>query len=173
MSPRERICEVSEPAATPAEAESARPDEPAESTDIPIVSGLVALPVASVDAESRRVKLKLGKALVEARLDDTVHPIVATTALARGERLVAQQEDGAFVVLGALRTAPTPGIERGDDFVIEARRVSLRGDHEVSVVAGASSVVLRALGHLELLSKNITARAEGVQKLVARMIQLN
>jgi len=166
MSPRERI--------SPLEPEAAQPDLAPPSAVAPSAApGLLALHVASVDVEARRAVLRLGGTVVDARLDDALHVSVARTALERGERLIAQREGDEYVVLGALRTAPTPGVERGDDYVIEARRISLRGEHEVTVVAGASSIVLRALGHLELLSRNITARAEGAQKLFARIIQLN
>lgn len=171
MSPRESLLTDE-----PLERDDAQTDLAPTSAVAPapsVVSGLLALQIVSVDVEARRAELRLGSAVVGARLDDALHPGVVETAIARGERLIAQREGDEWVVLGALRTAPTPGVDKGDDYVIEARRISLRGDHEVAVVAGASSVVLRALGHLELLSRNITARAEGVQKLFAKIIQLN
>ncbi|WP_437291003.1 hypothetical protein [Sorangium sp. So ce406] len=136
-------------------------------------TGLMALEVTGFDPATGRAALRLGAAVIEARLDAPLDPVVVEGALARRERLIVQREEGEHVVLGALRTAPTPGIDPGDSYVIEARRVTLRGEHEVALLTGASSVVLRALGHIELLSRNITSRASGVQKLIARMIHLN
>ncbi len=152
---------------------------PPASTETPTLAapgfegGMSALAVVGLDEDGRTATLAVGARTVTARLDDALHAIVVRGAIARGERLVVQREAGELVAIGALRTAPTPGIEPGDDFVIEARRVVVRADHEVSLAAGTSAIALRAVGHLELLARNITARAEGVQKLFARLIELN
>src|SRR5688572_24408003 len=95
---------------------------------------LVALHVTGFDEETGRATLRLGSGTVEARLDPAVDPIVVRTAVDRGERLIAQAEADGHVVLGALRTAPTPGIDAGDEYVIEARRIAVRGTHEVSLI---------------------------------------
>jgi hypothetical protein len=138
----------------------------------PAPAGLLALTALAFDEETGQVTLQ-STTVLTASLDPHVDPIVVRGAVARGERLIVQREGDGHVVLGALRTAPTPGVDAGDEYVIEARRVTLRGDHEIAVVSGASALVLRALGHIELLSRNITSRAQGVQKILARMIQLN
>lgn len=135
--------------------------------------GLLALVVVSYDEDTGRVELRQGSQSVGARVDATVDPIVVRGALARSERVIAQREEDELVVVGALRTAATPGQDVGDDYVIEARRVILRGQHEVAMSSGESSFVLRAIGRIEVLSRNISSRARGIQKLIARVIELN
>jgi hypothetical protein len=109
----------------------------------------------------------------EAALDEALSPAVLKTALARGERVIAQREQGGWVVLGALRTAPTPGIDEGDEYRIKARRIEIEGAHELHLVSGSASLVLRAYGHVETLAHDITARAAGVHKLIGRLLRLN
>lgn len=110
---------------------------------------------------------------VAAALDDALSPRVLATALVRGERVIAQREGGGWVVLGAMRTAPTPGVDEGDEFLIKARRVAVAADHEFSITSGLASFAVRAQGFVETLGRDITARASGVHKIIGRMIRLN
>jgi hypothetical protein len=137
------------------------------------VLGLVAASLRSLDEMERTATLTIGRATVAARLDDALDPIVLHTALARGERVIAQREDGVWVVLGVLRTAPTPGIDRGDEYVIEARRLKLVADYELGLVSGAATLALRAIGAIETVALDITTRAAGLNKIIGRMIRLN
>jgi hypothetical protein len=151
--------------------------EPPASTEVatlaPTEGAMLALRVVGLDEEARTATLAAGARTVDAALDDALDVAVVRGAIARGERLVVQREGGGLVVLGALRTAATPGLEPCDDVVIEANRLRVRAAHEVSIAAGTSAIALRAIGNLELLARNITARAEGVQRLFARLIELN
>ncbi len=117
--------------------------------------------------------LDLGGGRVHARLDPSVHPSVISTALARKERVIAQKEQGAWIVLGALRAAPTPGIEAAEEYVIRAGRVRIEASHEFSVVSGLASLAVRAYGHVETLADQITSRASTIHKIVGRMLHLN
>jgi hypothetical protein len=144
----------------------------AEALVLPLV-GLVAVRVEALDEAERTASLRVGRDLVEARLDASVDLAVARTALARGERVIAQRESEGWVVLGALRTAATPGVDEGEDFVIKAKRVAVRSEHELSLVSGAASVVIRAFGQVETLAESITARASSVHKIIGRVIRLN
>jgi hypothetical protein len=136
--------------------------------------GMLALRVVAADAATGCATLAGPDGPITATYDAALEPVVVETALARGERLVVQREGTDWVILGALRTAATPGVDRGDDYVIEARRIAIRGDHAVDLVAGATaSIALRAVGRLEILAKHISSRAEGMHKLVARMIHMN
>ncbi|KYF70867.1 hypothetical protein [Sorangium cellulosum] len=143
-----------------------RPAEPA-------APQLVAVRLEAFDEEAGRAVLRVGAEAAPAAIDPSVEPAVLRTALQRRERVIAQQEQGGWVVLGALRTSATPGVDEGDEFVIRARRIALLGASEVSLVSGMSSVVLRAFGFVETLGQDITARASGVHKIVGRMIRLN
>lgn len=135
--------------------------------------GLVAVRVEAIDEAARTVRLRVGGAGVDANIDPSVDPAVLRTALRRGERVITQREAGAWVVLGALRTAATPGVDEGDEFTLKARRIMVEAAHEFSVVSGAASLVLRAYGHVETLAHDITARASGVHRIIGRMIRLN
>lgn len=135
-------------------------------------SGLVAARLEAIEDDAR-VTLRVGSAFVEAGVDLSVDAAVLRTALRRGEPVIAQREGGRWVVLGALRTAATPGVDEGEEFTLKARRIAVEAAHEFSVVTGAASLVLRAYGHVETLAQDITARASGVHKIIGRMIRLN
>lgn len=136
-------------------------------------SGLVAASLEAFDAETGAVTLRVLGVSVDAALDPSVSPVVVKTALERGERVIAQREEAGWVVLGTLRTTPTPGVDVGDEYVIEARRVSIQAEHSFKIVSGASSLVIRALGAVEILSDTITARAAHAAKIIGRVIRLN
>ncbi len=80
---------------------------------------------------------------------------------------------GGLVVLGALRTAPTPGVDKADEYLIEAKRVELRGDDRVAIVSGAAQILVNAIDRVEIAAKDITSRARRVHKLVGRILHLN
>jgi hypothetical protein len=137
------------------------------------VAGLVAVRLVAFDADTRAAELEVGGAVVAAVLDEALSPRVLATALTRGERVIAQREDGGWVVLGTLRTAPTPGVDEGDEFLIKARRVAIAVDHEFAITSGLASLVVRAQGFVETLAHDITTRASGVHKIAGRVIRLN
>ncbi|AKT40603.1 hypothetical protein [Chondromyces crocatus] len=120
------------------------------------------------------VVLQLGSSLATATLDPAVHPAVIAGAHARRERvLVEDGGEGAIVVLGALRTQPTPGVEVADTYTIKARHISLEASEELSLKAQTAAVVVRAIGEVETYAERILSRAEGVHKIIGRMLRLN
>jgi hypothetical protein len=143
----------------------APPSEPALET-----AGIAAVRLISLGSESARVAFS-GRD-VDAAIEPAVDRRVLETALRRGERVIVQREGAGWVVLGTLRTAPTPGVDEGD-FVIRAGRLRVVVDHAFEVVGGTASLILRASGRVETFAEEITARATGVQRLVARMLRLN
>jgi hypothetical protein len=128
--------------------------------------------IAASDGDGS-VILEVGAARVRATVDPSVHPVVIATALAKKERVLAQEEGGSWVVVGALRTSPTPGVDAADEYVIRAGRVRVEAAHEFSVVSGLSSLAVRAYGHVETLADQITSRASSVHKVIGRMLHLN
>ncbi len=139
----------------------------------PVFLGLVAVRLVGLHEDERAADLRVGSETTRASLDSAVDLAVLRTALSRGERVIAQREATGWIVLGALRTAATPGVDEGDDFVIKARRVAVVAANEFSVVSGAASLVLRAYGQVETLAENITTRASGLHKIIGRMLRLN
>jgi len=125
------------------------------------------------EVEDGRVVLAFGKTTADAKLDPAVHPTVIEGARRRKERVLVEEIDGAFVVIGALRTQPTPGIDEAESFAIKAKRISLEGAEEVSLSTQTAAVVLRAVGEVETFAERIISRAEGVHKIVGRMLRLN
>lgn len=120
------------------------------------------------------VVLRLGGALVPATLDPSVHPVVIEGACARNERVIVEEsEDGSVVVLGALRAQPTPGIDVAEAYSIRAKRVSVEAGEELSLSAQTAALVLRAVGEVETYAERIVSRAEGVHKIIGRMLRLN
>lgn len=138
-------------------------------------AGLPALTTAHVHAiEDGVVVLALGGALVRARLDAPVHPTVIEGARARQERvLVEEAADGALVVIGALRTQPTPGVDVAEAYTIKAQRITLEAGEELSLTARTAAIAIRAIGEVETYAERIVSRAEGVHKIIGRMLRLN
>lgn len=128
-----------------------------------------------IDAiEGDTVRLVLGGQIVVATVDASVHPAVLRGAADRGERVLAERDErGAWMILGALRTQPTPGIDAAAEYTIEANKITLRGRNEVSLVTEAAGLVVRALGEVETYADKIISRAEGVHKIVGRILRLN
>lgn len=139
----------------------------------PAASGMVAARIASLDEAARTAVLSIGTRSVTASIDPSVDPAVLRTAIARGERVIAQPEDGAFIVLGTLRTTATPGVDDIDDLTLRAKRVAIEAEHEIRLRSGSASLVLRARGYIESIASDITSRASSLHKIVGRMIRLN
>ncbi|WP_148313700.1 hypothetical protein [Sorangium cellulosum] len=133
----------------------------------------MAAALAGFDEESRTVSVQVGGEVVSAALDPAVEPAVVRTALRRHERVIAQREAAGWVVVGALRTTATPGVDEGDEFAIKARRIAMEAAHEISMVTGAASIVLRAYGQIETFAQDITTRASSLHKIIGRMLRLN
>lgn len=120
-----------------------------------------------------RVVLAFGKTTSDAKLDPAVHPSVIEGACRRRERVLVEENEDGFVVIGALRTQPTPGIDEAESYAIKAKRVTVEGAEEVSLSAQTAAVVLRAAGEVETFADRIISRAEGVHKIIGRMLRLN
>lgn len=139
-----------------------------------IVSGPALVTARVEDVDGQRVRIAIGGQTVVALRDPTLHPVVLKGAQRRGERvLVERGADGVWVVLGALRTQPTPGIDPCEELTIEADKVSVRAQTEVTVAAGPSSVAVRAEGEIESNAPRIESHAEGLHKITGRMLRLN
>jgi hypothetical protein len=128
---------------------------------------------SSQERERSEVIVRVGTSEVSASLDPSVHPSVVATAVTRGERLIVQREGDAWVVVGALRTSPTPGIEEAEEYVIRAGRVRVKATHEFTVASGTASLAVRAYGMVETVAEQITSRASAVHKIIGRMLHLN
>jgi hypothetical protein len=114
-----------------------------------------------------------GKELA-ASVDPSVHPQVLAGAALRGERvLVERSDDGELLVIGALRTQPTPGIDVADAYEIKAGRVAIEATGEISLAAQTAGLVIRAASEIETYADRIISRAEGVHKIIGRMLRLN
>ncbi len=120
-----------------------------------------------------RIVLAFGRTIADATLDPAVHRAVIEGACARKERVLVEENDQGLVVIGALRTQPTPGIDEAESYAIKAKRISLEGAEEVSLTTQTAAVVLRAVGEVETFAERIISRAEGVHKIVGRMLRLN
>jgi hypothetical protein len=120
-----------------------------------------------------RVVLAFGRTTADAKLDPAVNPTVIEGACRRGERVLVEENSEGLVVIGALRTQPTPGIDEAESYAIKAKRIALEGSEELSLTAQTAAVVLRAVGEVETFAERIISRAEGVHKIVGRMLRLN
>jgi hypothetical protein len=124
--------------------------------------------------EGDRVRISIGRQTVLALRDESLHPAVLKGAQERGERVLVERDpEGVWVVLGALRTQPTPGIDVVPEFTIEADRVIVKGHAEVTIAAEEACVAVRAEGEIESHAPRIVSRAEGLHKITGRMLRLN
>lgn len=139
----------------------------------PALPTIAAVRIEGVDEATRKAVLRADGEVVGAAIDPAVSVSVLRTAIAREERVIVEAHDAGWVVIGALRTAATPGVDEADEFRIKAGRVTIDAGHELSFVTGAASLVLRAYGHVETLAENITTRASSMHKIIGRMIRLN
>lgn len=167
-----------EPSSSLEPAEPASSVEPLERHAVPALVAATALRLesparAEPGGTGARVVVRVGTTEVCATLDPSVHPSVVATAVARGERVIAQREGDAWVVVGALRTSPTPGLEEAEEYVIRAGRVRVNATHEFTVASGTASLAVRAYGMVETVAEQITSRASAVHKIVGRMLHLN
>jgi hypothetical protein len=121
----------------------------------------------------KRLDLAFGAREVSATLDRAVDAAVIETALRTGERLLIQPEGEGWVVLGALRTRATPGVDELEEVAIKARRLRLEGTDEVQIVSAAASMILRVTGAVETIARDVTVRATGLHKLIGRVLHLN
>jgi hypothetical protein len=120
-----------------------------------------------------RIVLAFGKTTADAKLDPAVHRSVIEGACRRQERVLVEENEEGFVVIGALRTQPTPGIDEAESYAIKAKRVAIEGSEEVSLSTQTAAVVVRAVGEVETFAERIISRAEGVHKIIGRMLRLN
>lgn len=141
-------------------------------TPAPSLAPLGLARLASVDADGK-IEIRVSDRIVPATLDPTVHVAVIRTAEERGEPVLVEQRDGSFFVVGALRTQPTPGVDKTTHVVIEAETIELKAKEEVLVTNGVAAIALRALGEVETYADRIVSRAETVHKIIGRMLRLN
>ena len=135
-------------------------------------AALVAATPLAIDLATGQVCLRVAGSELPGRLGPGVDAGVIASAVERRETVVAA-DDGGWVVLGALRTQPTPGIDKADEYVIEANRVELRGADRVAIVSGAAEILVQAIDRVEIMAADITSRARRVHRLVGRMLHLN
>lgn len=134
--------------------------------------GLATARVDEIDGDRVRVTMR-GRAFSAVR-DETLHPTVLRGAQQRGERVLVERGDaGEWLVIGVLRTQPTPGIDVGEAFTIEADTVTVKGHTEVTLAAESASVTVRAEGEIESQAPRILTRAEGLHKITGRTLKLN
>jgi hypothetical protein len=155
--------------------DSTTPSEaPARATPLRLMATPVLCTARLEAIEGSALRIDVGGQLVEAARDPSVHAAVLEGAMARGERvLVERNAEGAWTVIGALRTQPTPGVDVVEQYTIEADRVTIRGRTDVTLTSETAGLVVRALGEVESYADRIISRAEGVHKIIGRILRLN
>lgn len=136
--------------------------------EVPVLSTARALLL-----EGDRATVRVGRSEEIATLDPSVHPSVIATAIARQERVIVEGSPGAWVIVGVLRTSPTPGIEEAEEYDIRAGRVQVHAKHEFTIASGTAAFAVRAYGAVETFAEQITTRASAVHKIIGRMLHLN
>lgn len=149
-------------------------DAPSRERASELASAPTSLALARLVAlEGRRAVVATHRGTQTATIDPCVHPELLASALQRGERVLLETTGEAAVVVGALRTQPSLGFDRVEEISLEAERVTLRGRRAVALVSEAASITLRAEGEVETVAPQIHTRAEGLHRIVGRMLKLN
>jgi hypothetical protein len=133
--------------------------------------GLALARVISVTAEG--VDVRVGDRFARAELDGALDPVVLRTALERGEPVLVERLAGRVTIVGALRVQATPGVDKMREIHLEAETIHLTGKKEVVVKSGLAAMAVRAVGEIETYAERIVSRAEGVHKIIGRMLRLN
>ncbi len=142
-------------------------------------NGLSPVALVHVERLGDQLVARSGDEVLPVRVDSAVHRSVIDGAIARGERVLVELDEDGPVVVGALRTQPTPGIDRAERYEIEADSIALRGERvtvdgqEIALSSETARLVLRAAGEIESFAERIISRASGVHKIVGRMLRLN
>lgn len=123
--------------------------------------------------EDGKLEIKLGGKILPAQLDPMVHPAVIRTADETGEPVMVEQRDGELYVVGALRTQPTPGVDKMDTINLEANHINLKANTDITLSSGVAAIAVRAVGEVETYAERILSRAESVHKIIGRMLRLN
>ncbi|MFO0550017.1 MAG: hypothetical protein U0271_16600 [Polyangiaceae bacterium] len=117
--------------------------------------------------------IRIGGKSLAARVDAHVDDAVLQSALERQEPILVEHRPNGIFVVGALRTRATPGVDKTKEVTIEAEKIRLVASEEVTVRSGPAMMVVRAIGEVETYAERIISRAEGVHKIIGRMLRLN
>lgn len=123
--------------------------------------------------EGQRAMVRVGGASFVAGIDGHVDPIVIASALERAEPVLVEKRGDNLYVVGALRTRATPGVDKMKEVTIEAETIDLRASNQATVRSGPAVLAVRAIGEIETYAEKILSRAEGVHKIIGRMLRLN
>lgn len=123
--------------------------------------------------EGGKLEIKMGNKIMPALLDPMVHPAVIRTADESGEPVMVEQRDGELYVVGALRTQPTPGVDKMETINLEAEHINLKAKTDITMTSGVAAIAVRAIGEVETYAERIMSRAESVHKIIGRMLRLN
>jgi len=126
-----------------------------------------------VDLEKRTGDITVSGRLVTAKVDPTVHFSVLKTAEERGEPVLVEQRGAEICIVGALRTQPTPGVDKMSTILLEADRIEIKAKEEITMSSGVAAIAVRAIGEVETYAERIVSRAESVHKIIGRMLRLN
>lgn len=89
--------------------------------------------------------------------------------------LAFEQGDPARpIIVGIVQTAlPTAKADRSQHAIIDGRKVILKGDEEVTLVCGKSSITLSKDGRIHLRGAEIVSRASGANKIRGASVNIN
>lgn len=142
----------------------------------PVATGAVTLPHAvlrtavAVGITGRRALVRVRGLAdpVAAPLDAGVSPEIVEQAVARGDRVLLEQVQGADpVVVGVIQT----GIP--EELTLKAKRILIEGEQEVMLRSGRGAMRVRQDGDVELVGSRISAMSRGLFRLVGRVLRLN
>lgn len=164
------------------EAPAASADLPPELEEIASMGQGPAPPVALGDGlmlariinfSGEGVSVRIGDHFADALIDPSLELSVLRTANDRGEPVLVERRGGKVTVVAGLRMQATPGVDKMREVNIEAEKITLTAKNEVVVKSGLAAMAVRAVGEIETYAERIVSRAEGVHKIIGRMLRLN
>lgn len=134
-------------------------------------NGLALARIMSISEDG--ISVRIGDEFVQAKLEPTLELSVLRTALDRGEPVLVERNGTEATVVAGLRLQATPGVDKMREIHLEADSITLNAKREVVVRSGLAAMAVRAVGEIETYAERIVSRAEGVHKIIGRMLRLN
>ncbi|MEZ4373766.1 MAG: hypothetical protein R3B07_23295 [Polyangiaceae bacterium] len=110
--------------------------------------------------------------LVQAELAPGVEPSLISDVLQRRAMVLVSPTQDALLILGALQTRMTPGVNADGDLDVRARRVNLQADEEVKLRSGQSEIQLQSQGRMRINGERLYMRVHANVRVYSAKVEL-
>ncbi|MCA9642663.1 MAG: hypothetical protein KC492_18330, partial [Myxococcales bacterium] len=122
-------------------------------------------------ASTYSVRLLDGE-LVQAELAPGVEASLIQDVLQRRAMVLVSPTQDSLLILGALQTRMTPGVNAEGDLEVRARRVNVQADEEVRLRSGQSELQLEQRGRMRLNGERLYMRVHANVRVYSAKVEL-